>query len=92
MNNYPMAIKRVFGEKKGTAKPKGAKDQSYKKKDKNKIKTKAKTVNRNLGKRQQQLAMTKATKINLDIDRNRKIGEAAPAAVSDVETMPKVEE
>jgi hypothetical protein len=36
--------------------------------------------------------MTKATKTNLDIDRNRKIGEAAPAAVSDVETMPKVEE
>jgi hypothetical protein len=91
MNNYPMAIKRVFGEKKGTAKPKGAKGQSYKKKDKNKIKTKAKTVNRNLGKRQQ-VAMTKATKINLDIDRNRKIGETAPAAVSDVETMPKVEE
>ena len=87
-----MAIKRVFGEKKGTAKPKGAKGQSYKKKDKNKIKTKAKTINRNLGKRQQQVAMTKATKTNLDIDRNRKIGEAAPAAVSDVETMPKVEE
>ena len=87
-----MAIKRVFGEKKGTAKPKGAKGQSYKKKDKNKIKTKAKTVNRNLDKRQQQVVMTKATKINLDIDRNRKIGEAAPAAVSDVETMPKVEE
>ena len=87
-----MAIKRVFGEKKGTAKPKGAKGQNYKKKDKNKIKTKAKTVNRNLGKRQQQVAMTEATKTNLDIDRNRKIGEAAPAAVSDVETMPKVEE
>jgi hypothetical protein len=87
-----MAIKRVFGEKKGTAKPKGAKGQSYKKKDKNKIKTKAKTVNRNLDKRQQQVAMTKATKTNLDIDRNRKIGEAAPAAVSDVDTMRKVEE
>jgi hypothetical protein len=40
-----MAIKRRFGEKKGTAKPKGAKGQSYKKKDKNKINTKAKTVN-----------------------------------------------
>jgi hypothetical protein len=53
-----MAIKRTFGFKKGTAKPKGAKGQSYKKKDKNKIKTKAKTVNRNLGKRQQQVAMT----------------------------------
>jgi hypothetical protein len=91
MNNYPMAIKRVFGEKKGTAKPTGAKGQSYKKKDKNKIKTKAKTVNRNLDKRQQQVAMTKATKTNLDIDRNRKIGEAAPGAISDVETMPKVE-
>lgn len=86
-----MAIKRVFGEKKGTAKPIGAKGQSYKKKDKNKIKTKAKTVNRNLDKRQQQVAMTKATKTNLDIDRNRKIGEAAPGAISDVETMPKVE-
>ena len=87
-----MAIKRVFGEKKGTAKLKGAKGQSYKKKDKNKIKTKAKTVNRNLGKRQQQVAMTKATKTNLDIYRNRKVDEAAPAAVSDVEAMPKLEE
>lgn len=86
-----MAIKRVFGEKKGTAKLTGAKGQSYKKKDKNKIKTKAKTINRNLDKRQQQVAMTKATKTNLDIDRNRKIGEAAPGAISDVETMPKVE-
>lgn len=38
-----MAIKRRFGEKKGTAKHKGAKGQSYKKKDKNnKIKTKSK--------------------------------------------------
>jgi hypothetical protein len=85
-----MAIKRVFGEKKGTAKPIGAKGQSYKKKDKNKNKTKSKIVNRNLGKLQQQVAMTKATKTNLDIDRNRKVDEAAPAAVSDVETMPKV--
>ena len=34
-----MATKRRFGEKSGTAKPKGAKGQSYKKKDKNKIKT-----------------------------------------------------
>jgi hypothetical protein len=50
-----VAIKRRFGEKKGTAKPKGAKGQSYKKKDKNKIKTKAKTVNRNIGKRQQRV-------------------------------------
>ncbi|MDQ3837698.1 MAG: hypothetical protein M3297_00340 [Thermoproteota archaeon] len=51
-----MAIKRTFGAKKGTAKPKGAKGQSYKKKDKNKIKTKAKTVNRNM-------AMHKSPKI-----------------------------
>jgi hypothetical protein len=29
---------------------------------------------------------------NLDIDRNREIDEAAPAAISDVETMPKAEE
>jgi hypothetical protein len=37
---------------KGTAKHKGAKGQSYKKNDKNKkIKTKAKTVNRNIDKR-----------------------------------------
>jgi hypothetical protein len=87
-----MAIKRRFGEKKGTAKPKGAKGQSYKKKDKNKIKTKAKTVNRNLGKRQQQVAMAKSMRTNLDIDRNREIDKAAPAAISDVETMSKAEE
>ena len=85
-----MAIKRRFGEKKGTAKPKGAKGQSYKKKDKNKIKTKAKTVNRNLGKRQQQVAMAKSMRTNLDVDRNK--DEAAPTAISDVETTPKVEE
>ena len=64
-----MAIKRRFGEKKGTAKPKGAKGQSYKKKDKNKIKTKAKTVNRNISKRQQRVAMAKSMRSNLDIDR-----------------------
>jgi ABC-type lipoprotein release transport system permease subunit len=87
-----MAIKRRFGEKKGTAKPKGAKGQSYKKKDKNKIKTKAKTVNRNLSKRQQHVAMAKSMRTNLDINRNRKLDEAAPAAISDVETMPRVEE
>ena len=87
-----MAIKRIFGEKKGTAKPKEAKGQSYKKKDKNKIKTKAKTVNRNLSKRQQHVAMAKSMRTNLDIDRNRKLDEAAPAAISDVETMPRVEE
>jgi hypothetical protein len=81
-----MAIKRRFGEKKGTAKPKGAKGQSYKKKDKNKIKTKAKTVNRNLDKRQQQVAMA----TNLDNDRNRELDEAVPAAPSDIGTMPKL--
>lgn len=80
-----MAIRRRFGEKKGTAKPKGAKGQSYKKKDKNKIKTKAKTVNRNLDKRQQQVGT------NLDNDRNRELDEAIlPAAPSDVGTMPKL--
>jgi hypothetical protein len=62
-----MAIKRTFGFKKGTAKPKGAKGQSYKKKDKNKIKTKAKTVNRNLSKRQQHVAMAKSMRTNLDM-------------------------
>jgi hypothetical protein len=87
-----MAIKRRFGEKKGTAKPKGAKGQSYEKKDKNKIKTKAKAVNRNLGKRQQQVAMAKSMRTNLDIDRNRELDEAAPAAIFDVENIPKVEE
>ena len=87
-----MAIKRRFGEKKGTAKPKGAKGQSYKKKDKNKIKTKAKTVNRNIGKRQQRVAMAKSMRTNLDVDRNKEGDEAAPAATSDVESIPKVEE
>ena len=85
-----MAIKRRFGEKKGTAKPKGAKGQSYKKKDKNKIKTKAKTVNRNISKRQQRVTMAKSMRSSLDIDRNRESDEASPAAVSDVEPMPKV--
>ena len=37
-----MAIKRRFGEKKGTAKPKGAKGQSYKKRIKTKSKQKPK--------------------------------------------------
>lgn len=85
-----MAIKRRFGEKKGTAKPKGAKGQSYKKKDKNKIKTKAKTFNRNLDKRQQQVAMAKSMRKNLDNDRNRELDEAVPAATSDIETMSKL--
>jgi hypothetical protein len=35
-----MAIKRRFGEKKGTAKPKGAKGQSYEKKENTKSKQK----------------------------------------------------
>ncbi|MFL6431173.1 MAG: hypothetical protein ACJ71X_06940 [Nitrososphaeraceae archaeon] len=48
-----MAIKRRFGEKKGTAKHKGAKGQSYKRKNKNEIKTKSKAANRNLDKRPQ---------------------------------------
>lgn len=85
-----MAIKRRFGEKKGTAKPKGAKGQSYKKKDKNKIKTKAKTFNRNLDKRQQQVEMAKSMRTNLDNDRNRELDEAVPAATSDIETMSKL--
>jgi len=85
-----MAIKKRFGEKKGTAKPKGAKGQSYKKKDRNKIKTKAKTVNRNLNKRQQQVAMAKSMRTNLDNDRNRELDEAVPAATSDVEAMSKL--
>jgi hypothetical protein len=85
-----MAVKRRFGEKKETAKHKGAKGQSYKKKDKNKIKTKAKTVNRNLDKRQQQVAMAKSMRTNLDNGRNRELDEAVPAATSDVETMPKL--
>jgi hypothetical protein len=85
-----MAMKRRFGEKKGTAKPKGAKGQSYKKKDKNKIKTKAKTFNRNLDKGQQQVAMAKSMRTNLDNDRNRELDEAVPAATSDVETMSKL--
>jgi hypothetical protein len=84
-----MAIKRRFGEKEGTAKHKGAKGQSYKKKDKNKIKTKAKTVNRNLDKRPQKIAMAKATKTNVQTDRNRELDEAAPAATEDTETIPE---
>ena len=85
-----MTTKRRFGERRGTAKPKVDKGQSYKKKDKNKIKTKAKTVNRNLDKRQQQVAIAKSMRTNLDDDRNRELDEAAPAATSDVGTMPKL--
>ena len=84
-----MAIKRRFGEKKGTAKPKGAKGQSYKKKDKNKIKTKAKTVNRNLDKRPQKIAIAKVTKTDVQTERNRDLNEAAPAATADTETIPE---
>jgi hypothetical protein len=84
-----MAIKRRFGEKKGTAKHKGAKGQSYKRKDKNKIKTKAKTANRNLDKRSQKVAIAKATKMHIQTDRNRDLNEAAPAATADTEAISK---
>jgi hypothetical protein len=73
---------------KGTAKHKGAKGQSYKKKDKNKIKTKAKTVNRDLYKRPQKIAIAKAIKTDVQTDRNRDLDEAAPAT-ADTETIPE---
>ena len=82
-----MAIKRRFGEKKGTAKHKGAKGQSYKRKDKNKIKTKVKTATRNLDKRPQKIAISKATKMHIQTDRNRDLDEAAPAATADTEAI-----
>ena len=82
-----MALKRGR-QVKGTSKPKGAKGQSYKKKDKNKIKTKAKTVNRNLNKRPQKIAIAKATKADVQTDGNRELDEAAPAATADTETIP----
>ena len=69
-----MALKRGR-QIKGTAKPKGAKGQSYKKKDKNK--TKAKTVNRNIDKRRQQIAIAKTATTNPEIDRNKDADEAA---------------
>jgi hypothetical protein len=81
-----MALKRGR-QVKGTAKHKGAKGQSYRKKDKNKIKTKAKTVNRNLDKRPQKIAIAKATKTDILTDRNRDLDEAAPAATADTETI-----
>jgi hypothetical protein len=84
-----MAIKRRFGEKKGTAKHKGAKGQSYKRKDKNKIKTKSKTVNRNLDKRPQKVAIAKTTKTHIQTDRSRDLDEAAPAATADTEDISK---
>jgi hypothetical protein len=82
-----MALKRGR-QIKGTAKHKGAKGQSYKRKDKNKVKTKAKTVNRNLDKRPQKIAIAKATKTDITTDRNRDLDEAAPSATSDTETVP----
>ena len=36
--------------------------------------------------------MAKSRGTNLDIDRNREGDEAVPAAISDVENIPKVEE
>jgi hypothetical protein len=83
-----MALKRGR-QIKGTAKPKGAKGQSYKKKDKNKIKTKAKTVNRSLDKRPQKIAIAKATKTDVQTDRNRDLDEAAPTSTADTETIPE---
>jgi hypothetical protein len=78
--------RKRFGSKpRGKAKHKGAKGQSYKRKDKNKIKTKAKTVNRNLDTHQQRVAITKATRANENVDRNRSLNEAVPAATSDTE-------
>ena len=82
------AAKQV-GEKKGNAKHKGAKSQSYKRKDKNKIKTKAKTVNRYLEKRPQKVAIAKETKMDIQTDRNRDLHEVAPAAIADAETIPE---
>jgi hypothetical protein len=36
--------------------------------------------------------MAKSMRTKFDTDRNRELDEAAPAAISDVETVPKVEE
>jgi hypothetical protein len=82
-----MAIKRRFGEKKGTAKHKGAKGQSYKRKNKNEIKTKSKAANRNLDKRPQKVAIAKATKMHIQTHRSRDLDEAAPAATADTEDV-----
>jgi hypothetical protein len=65
----------------------GAKGQSYRRNDKNKVKTKAKTVNKNLDKRPQTIAFAKATKTNIQTDRNRDLDEAAPEATSDTERI-----
>jgi hypothetical protein len=83
-----MALKRGR-QIRGTSKHKGAKGQSYKKKDKNQIKTKAKTVNRNLDKRPQKIAIANATKTDLQTDGNRNLDEAIPAATADTEIMPE---
>jgi hypothetical protein len=82
-----MAIKRRFGEKKETAKHKGAKGQSYKRKNKNEIKTKSKAANRNLDKRPQKVAIAKATEMHIQTDRSRDLDEAAPAATADTEDV-----
>jgi hypothetical protein len=84
-----MAIKRGR-PKPGKSIHKGAKGQSFKNKDKNKIKTKSKTANKNLDKRPQRIAIAKATKTNLDADRNRSLDEAAPSSTSDTENVPDV--
>jgi fructose-1,6-bisphosphatase len=82
-----MALKRGR-QKKGTAKHKGAKGQSYKINNKiNKIKTKAKTINRNIDKRRQRVAIAKATRTNIEVDRNKDADEAAPSATQDTETI-----
>ncbi len=81
--------KRFGAKPRGTAKHKGAKARSHKRKDKNKIKTKAKTANRSLNMRQQRVAMVKATRANENVDRNRSLNEAAPAATSDTEPVPE---
>ena len=82
--------KRTFGDKpKGTAKHKGAKGQSYRRKDKNKVKTKSKTVNRNVDRRLQRVAVAKATRSNANVERNRGLDEAASAATSETEPIPE---
>lgn len=75
---------KVRWRKQGTVEPKG----QSKTNGSNKIKTKAKTVkgNRNLSSPPQKIAVAKATKTNLDSDRNRHSDEVAPAAVSDLES------
>lgn len=87
----PLAkTRKRFGDKpRGKAKHKGAKGQSFRRKSKNKVKTKAKTVNRNLDKRQQKVAMAKTTRANENVDRNRSLDEAAQAATSDTEPVPE---